>query len=69
METGARRKSSIEEDIGLGKMLCVPLCGGSERDGGEGGRMEAGPEEDRNETEPREGKGSCQKAVGQRGFE
>lgn len=69
METGARRKSSIEEDIGLGKMLCVPLCGGSERDGWEGGRMEAGPEEDRNETEPREGKGSCQKSVGQRGFE
>lgn len=50
-------------------MLCVPLCGGSERDGGEGGRMEAGPEEDRNETEPREGKGSCQKSVLQRGFE
>lgn len=36
---------------------------------GEGGRMEAEPEEDRNETEPREGKGSCQKSVGQRGFE
>lgn len=59
MEIGVRRKLSIEEDIGLGKMLCVFFCGGSERDGGEGVRMEVGLEEDRIEIEFWEGKGLC----------
>lgn len=68
LETGARKKTSREEDNRSGRMLCVPLCGDSKEDGGEGGRMKAGPKEDRTETEPQEGKGSFQKCVGQRGF-